>query len=153
MHADTVFGAGLEPPWMIYHYCALLQILRRPGQDGFTDTLGEQSGNREQSGNKVGTRTPKWGKTGNKMGTKWEQELQSKARMVTKWEQSGNKKPEVEQEWEQGGTRTPEWGKNGNKVGIFTFSRNQKPHMYESLSMHLHETAQLTSKYFGVVFN
>ena len=26
----------------------------------------------EQSGNKVGTRTPKWDKNGNKVGTKWE---------------------------------------------------------------------------------
>ena len=26
-------------PWMIHHYCALLQILRRPGEAGFTDSL------------------------------------------------------------------------------------------------------------------
>ena len=39
MRADTMFGPGLEPPWMIHHYCALLQILRRPGEAGFTDSL------------------------------------------------------------------------------------------------------------------
>ena len=78
----------------------------------------------EQSGNKVGARTPKWGKNGkgtgweqelqkneNKAGTEWEQEPQSEARMGTKWEQRGAKNPKVGQEWEQSGhkagTRTP----------------------------------------------
>ena len=37
-----------------------------------------------ESGNKVGTRTPKWDKNGNKVGTKWEQEPQSGTRMGTK---------------------------------------------------------------------
>ena len=49
----------------------------------------------EQSGNKVGTRTPKRDK-------------------------NGNKNPKVGQEWEQSGnkveTRTLKWDKNGNKV-------------------------------------
>ena len=31
--------ADLEFSWMIHHYCALLQILRRPGEDGFADSL------------------------------------------------------------------------------------------------------------------
>lgn len=34
-----MFGAGLDLSWMIHHYCALLQILRRPGEAGFTDSL------------------------------------------------------------------------------------------------------------------
>ena len=67
----------------------------------------EQNGNKnskvwqewDQNGNKVGTRTPKRGKTdqsGNKMGLRF-----------LKWGKNGNKV----------GTRIPKWGKNGNKVG------------------------------------
>ena len=38
MWADKVFCAGVEPSWMIHH-CALLQILQRPGEASFTDSL------------------------------------------------------------------------------------------------------------------
>ena len=38
MCADRTFRTGLEPSWVIYH-CALLQILHRPGEAGFTDSL------------------------------------------------------------------------------------------------------------------
>ena len=38
MWADKVFRAGVEPSWMIDH-CALLQILQRPGEASFTDSL------------------------------------------------------------------------------------------------------------------
>ena len=51
-----------------------------------------------KNGNKVGTRTPKWGKNGNKVGPRT-------LKVGQEWEQSGNKVK----------TRTPKWGKNGNK--------------------------------------
>ena len=38
MWADKVFRAGVGPSWMIHH-CALLQILQRPGEASFTDSL------------------------------------------------------------------------------------------------------------------
>ena len=59
----------------------------------------EQGGNKnfkrmgtkgEQNGNRMGTRTSKWGKNGNKVGTEKRQEPQSGTRMGTKWRQSGN---------------------------------------------------------------
>ena len=37
--AQTQCFAGLEFCRMTHHYCALLQILRRPGEAGFTDSL------------------------------------------------------------------------------------------------------------------
>ena len=73
----------------------------------------------QQSGNRMGTRNPKWGKNGNKVGTKLEQEPQSGAKMETKWEQSGNKNFKVGQEREQSGnkvgTRTPSGARMGTK--------------------------------------
>ena len=38
MWADRMFRTGMEPSCMIYH-CALLQIVHRPGEAGFTDSL------------------------------------------------------------------------------------------------------------------
>ena len=38
MWADKVFRAGVEPSWVIHH-CALLQILQRPGEASFTNSL------------------------------------------------------------------------------------------------------------------
>ena len=72
----------------------------------------------QQSGNRMGTRNPKWGKNGNKVGTKLEQEPQSGARTEAKWEQSRNKNPKVGQEREQSGkveTRTPSGARMGTK--------------------------------------
>ena len=38
MWADKVFRAGVRPSWMTHH-CALLQILQRPGEASFTNSL------------------------------------------------------------------------------------------------------------------
>ena len=38
MWADTMFRAGVEPFCRIHH-CALLQVLRRPGDAAFTESL------------------------------------------------------------------------------------------------------------------
>ena len=78
---------------------------------------------KEQSGNKVGTRTQKWEQERNKVGTKWDQEPKSGNKRGTKWEHSGVKNPKVgtreEQSGNKVGSRTQKWEQERNKVFLF----------------------------------
>ena len=65
--------------------------------------VGQES---EQSGNKVGRRTPKW-ENGNKVATKWEQSEKNNPKVGQEWQQSGNKV----------GTKWGQEPKSGTRIG------------------------------------